>query len=172
MSAIHTASARFKVGDWVSFQYGVRRATAQIIEDRGPLGINGERIYRIRLDRDSTEPDEFELREALLEPASLPDKSAVLKYLKEGGLVAILRANLTGGKDQPKVWLDYTPRGEVRHTFTARRGVLGGATVPFFALHEENVFTGKKDEVLGFLTSFGLTRHDAEDVLAAVGTTP
>src|SRR4051794_31653080 len=130
MSMVHTTSARFKVGDWVSFQFGARRATAQIIEDRGPLGVNGERIYRIRLDRDSTEPDEFELREAQLEPASLPDKSAVLKYLKEGGLVAILRSNLTGGKQQPKVWLSYTPRGAATHTFTARRGVIGGATVP------------------------------------------
>jgi hypothetical protein len=50
--------------------------------------------------------------------------------------------------------------------------VIGGATVPFFALHEEKVFTGKKAAVLVFLTSFGLSNHDAEDVLAAVGTSP
>lgn len=50
--------------------------------------------------------------------------------------------------------------------------MLGGETVPFFALQEDCVFSAKKDEVVGFLTSFGLTRDDAEAVVAAVGTAP
>jgi len=53
-----------------------------------------------------------------------------------------------------------------------QRGVLGGAKVPYFALHETKVFAGKEEQVIDFLASFGLTRHEAEEVIAAVGTAP
>ncbi len=80
--------------------------------------------------------------------------------------------DLGGGKDQPKVWLTYTPRGRVTHTFVRERGMVGGASVPFFALHEDRVFVGKKEVVAKFLASFGLNRAEAEQVIAAVGTAP
>jgi len=41
------------------------------------------------------------------------------------------------------------------HTFDAQRGVIGGSAVPFFALHEDRVFAGKKGQVIEFLASFG-----------------
>ena len=44
--------------------------------------------------------------------------------------------------------------------------------VPFFALHEDKVFTGKENEVVGFLASFGLGRAEGKEVVAAVGTAP
>jgi hypothetical protein len=44
--------------------------------------------------------------------------------------------------------------------------------VPFFALHEAKVFTGKVEEVVGFLESFGLSRAEAEEIVGAVGTAP
>jgi len=172
MRATKTETARFKVGDWVTFQYGVGRVFAQIIEDRGPLGFKGRRVYRIRLDREDIEPDLFEVSESSLDAAPVPSKAAILKYLKEGGLVAILQSNLTGGKNQPRAWLTYTRQGDLTHTFLGERGLLGGATVPFFALHEYKVFVGKEEQVIDFLASFGLTRHEAEEVIAAVGTAP
>ena len=65
--------ARYKVGDWVSFRWGVRDAIAQVIEQLGPLlGPERKHLYRIRLERDSTEPDLFEMPEDELEPASPP----------------------------------------------------------------------------------------------------
>lgn len=163
---------RFRVGDWVSFPYGTKNLIAQVVEVRGPLGIDRRRLYRIRVTRDNEEVDSFEMPEDEMEAASPPDREAIINYLKEGGLVTILRANLGGGREHPKVWLTYTPRGGVTHTFVAERGVVGGAPIPFFALHEGKVFTGKEEEVAAFLMSFGIGRADAQAILAAVGSAP
>lgn len=172
MSTTKKASGRFKVGDWVSFPYGARTVTAQVIEERGPIGVNRRRLYRIRLDRESTEPDAFEMPEDELENVPPPFPAAIMNYMKEGGLVDILRSNLGGGRNQPRAWLTYTPRGEVTHTLEAGRGVIGGSVVPFFALHEDKVFAGKENEVVAFLASFGLNRAEAKEVVSAVGTAP
>jgi hypothetical protein len=163
---------RFKVGDWVSFRYGTRKVIAQVIEARGPLGIHRRHLYRIRVARELAEPDSFEMPDDELEAASPLNQRAIIKYLKEGGLVAILRSNLGGSRDQPKGWLTYTPRGDVTHTFIAERGLVGGAAVPSFALYEGRVFTGKEAEVLSFLESFGLSRAESGEIVAAVGTSP
>jgi hypothetical protein len=172
MGATKTSKPRFKVGDWVSFPFVIRKVFAQIIEDRGPLGFKGRRIYRIRLDREATEPDLFEMPEDEMETAPLPDKAAMVKYFENGGLVTILQANLCNGKDQPRAWLSFTPEGNVTHTLSAERGVVGGATVPYFALLENKVYTAKQEQVLDFLASFGLNRPEAKQVIAAVGTAP
>src|SRR6516164_7194355 len=98
---------RFRVGDWVSFLYGAGRVWAQVVEDRGPLGVNRRRLYRIRLDWNPEEPITFEVPEDDLQPADTPDKAAVLRYLKEGGLVAVLQSNLVRGREQPRAWLTF-----------------------------------------------------------------
>jgi hypothetical protein len=41
---------RCRVGDWVSFLYGAGRAVALIIEDRGPIGVKGRRLYTVRVE--------------------------------------------------------------------------------------------------------------------------
>jgi hypothetical protein len=145
---------------------------AQVVEDRGPLGVNRRRLYRIRLDQEQGESFTFEVAEEDLEPARMPDKAALMRYLREGGLVAILRANLDGSRDGPRAWLTFTPRGGVAHTFEADRGLIGGKPVPYFALHEGKVFTGKAKDVVNFLASFGLTRAEAEETIRVVGTAP
>ncbi|SRR6266498_4783091 len=167
-----TSKPRFKVGDWVSFPFVIGKVVAQILEDRGPLGCKGRRIYRLRLDREATEPDLFEMPEDDLEPVPLPDKATVLKYLKEGGLVAMLQSNLCNGQDQPRAWLSYTPEGALTHTLIAYRGVLGGAPVPYFALIEDKLYKAKQEQVLDFLASFALNRDEAKEVIEAVGTVP
>jgi hypothetical protein len=153
----------------VTIQYGTEPWLAQVLEDRGRIGVEGTRFYRIRL-QDSDEDAAFEAREQDLEPAVLPDKAAVLRYLRDGGLVAILSANLAGGRHQPRAWFTFGPEGGVVHTFSADRGLIGGATVPFFALHDGKVFAAKQKEVRTFLATFGLTPDEAEGVLRAVGT--
>jgi hypothetical protein len=172
MSAHKKTASRFRVGDWVAFLYGTKKAFAQVVEDRGPIGVQGRRLYRIRLFHNSDEPDAFEMPEEYLEAAPAPEKPALVRYLKEGGLVTILQSNLSGGKEQPRVWLTYSSQGSITNTFTAGLGIMGGALVPFFALIEDKIFTAKKKEVLAFLESFGLSRAEAEDVVATVGTAP
>src|SRR5947209_3027980 len=119
MSAIRKKNGRFKVGDWVAFPYGNKDLIAQVVEERGPLGINRRHLYRILVPRESGEPDSFEMPEDELAAAAPPDKAAIIQYLKEGGLVEMLQSNLSAGRDQPRVWLTYTPRGQISHTFIA-----------------------------------------------------
>jgi hypothetical protein len=174
VNSMKTKRPKFRLGDWVTFDFGAKPAFAQIIEDRGPLGVNRRRLFRIRLDQESNEPFLFEMPEEEMEKA-VPDKTAVLQYLKQGGLVNILGSNLQGGpkQNQPRAWLTFGPRGNIAHTFEAGRGIVGdGSTVPSWALHENKIFFPKKQDVITYLGSFGLTREEAEDVVAAVGMAP
>ncbi len=63
---------RFKVGDWVTFPFGTRNAVAQVIEDRGPIGVKGRRLFRIEITWDDREPDRFEMPEDEMMPAAPP----------------------------------------------------------------------------------------------------
>ena len=42
-------SATIRVGDHVRFDYGAREVLAEVIEDRGPIGVGGRQIIRVRL---------------------------------------------------------------------------------------------------------------------------
>lgn len=52
---------RFEVGAHVVFRMGVTERTGVISEYRGPLGVGGRNIYRVRMDRDEFEVDAFEV---------------------------------------------------------------------------------------------------------------
>jgi hypothetical protein len=171
MSTTQHRAPRFKVGDWASFRYGSRKIWAQIVEDRGPIGINRRRLYTVQLNDQEVEPRTFEVPEDDLEQAAM-DTTMVIDYLKDGGLLNILRSNLGGGRDQPKVWLAFDSHGRLTHTFIAERGLIGGSTVPFFALQENRIFEQKRRDVLQFLSSFKLTPDEAEDVIRTVGVFP
>jgi hypothetical protein len=123
------------------------------------------------MDRDGGESVAFEMPENELEPAEVPDKAAVVRYLKEGGLVAMLQTNLVAGQ-QPRASLALDPAGNLAYTLAPERSLLGGAEVPFFAVREGKVYGPKREEVIGFLTAFGLSRAEAADVVRAVGTAP
>ncbi len=100
-----------------------------------------------------------------------PAKSRIIEYLANGGLVAILLSNSPGGKNQARVWLCLNNLGNVTHTFTAERGLVGGEVVPLGTLNENlRLFTPKVREVAEFLTSFGLTSDEADQVIRMVGT--
>jgi len=100
------------------------------------------------------------------------DKSKIIEYLESGGLVSILRSNISGGKNQPRVWLCLDNLGNVTHTFIPERGVIGGQVVPFWAVHDDKVFSPKRDAVLSYLQSFGLNQQEVEKVVSEVGTAP
>jgi hypothetical protein len=169
---------RFRVGDWVSFTYGATPVVAQVIEDRGLLGYQQRRLYGLRMDLDNLdeiEPTTIEMREEDLEPAAappgrgLPDKGAVIRYLREGGLKAVLRPPFPKGSNPPRAWLALDAKGHVTHRFTPARPGIGGATVPIYALQRGKIPPDRQEEVIAFLASFGLNRAEAEDVLRTAG---
>lgn len=63
------------VGDKVRFQFGVRRITGEVIEDRGNLGVGGRRLLRIRFPITRSEDHEIELPEADVELVPLRKKA-------------------------------------------------------------------------------------------------
>jgi hypothetical protein len=55
------------VGATVRFVFGITPVTAEVIEDRGPLGKDGETIYRVRFDfAGADEPTETEIEASRL----------------------------------------------------------------------------------------------------------
>jgi hypothetical protein len=168
----------FRVGDRVKLVRGMRTVSGVVVEDRGLLGLGGRRLYYVEVPEDPFEPrlvprmeDELEADLDYEERNKALTKPRIMQYLKRSGLVAILRNNTPGGRNQPRVWLCLDSLGNPIYTFAAERGVVGGATVPYFTLYENaKVFTSKKEEVIAFLASFGLNREEAEEVIQAVGT--
>lgn len=60
-----------RVGSTVRLHWGVEDVTAEVIEDRGPLGDDGEHIYRVRFwFTDVSEPREIEIEASRLQPRS------------------------------------------------------------------------------------------------------
>jgi hypothetical protein len=150
-----------------------------IIEDLGPLGVGGRHLYEVEVPMDPFESTISTLREDEIEPAGEPTEAErrlarkeIINYLRNGGLISILFTDLSGGRNQPRVWLCRDSLGNLTHTFAEERGIVGGRTVPFSAIYGDRVFSPKKDEVLSFLQSFNLNRDEAEYVLASVGTAP
>lgn len=172
-------SSVFRVGDRVQVSLGRRRLPGVITEDRGAIGLRGRHLYQVLVPMDPFEPttfelpeDEIERMEGSVESGTTLGKNKVIDYLANGGLIAILRSNYTGGRNQPRVWLRPDSAGNVTHTFEKERGVVGGATVPFMAMHDDKIFSPKRGEVLSFLQSFDLDCPAAERVISLVRTAP
>jgi hypothetical protein len=150
-----------------------------IVEDRGPIGAHGRHLFQVDFPMDPLEPmsvelpqDEIEAIPPGTEETQPIDKQKIMDYLVHGGLISILRSNLSGGKNQPRVWLCLDQLGNVTHTFVPERGVIGGQLVPFWAVQDGKVFTPKRDDVLSFVESFDLNRQEAGKVVSEVGTAP
>lgn len=178
MAKMRTETPIFRKGDKVRVPFGSGTAEAEIIEDRGPVGWRGRHLFLIQIAMGPSDPVSFEVPEEELEavgakrPPRAMDKAKVIDYLRHGGLLAILRSNLSGGRNAPRVWLWTDPRGKVNHTFIAERGAIGGEKVPFWAIHDDRVFAPKSEEVRSFLKSFGLNDNDAAQLIESVGTVP
>lgn len=48
-------AGRLKVGDRVRFTFGSREIEGDIVEDRGPIGVGGRRLYTVRAEMDPTD---------------------------------------------------------------------------------------------------------------------
>lgn len=169
-----TKKPKFRVGDKVAFTFGTRRVKGVIVEDRGPLGVGGRRIYGVRLDMDPYDPMFFELPEEELELSQEPErpltKDEVRQYLADGGLLLMMHGDLNGSL--PRVWLRRDNLGNVTHTFVEERGMVGGAAPPAEAIVHGRIRAGSRERVAEFITSFGLSERDADAVIDAIGTKP
>src|SRR5262245_22417245 len=100
MATANQKTPSFQVGDRVRFQLGRRKVSGKIVEDRGPIGVGGRRLYIVHLFRDPDEPAPFLMPAEELEAekdggpwGKTIEKAKVLDYLKNGGLWSILRSN-------------------------------------------------------------------------------
>lgn len=176
-----TSSTDFKVGDrvWVPIPLG--RACGTVIEDRGHLGRGGRKLFYVTvpnhpytaetylLGEDQmehlTKAEETELYETL-------DRDAIKQFLIEGGLVSIL------GRNSPEpVWLRRGPQGDLTYTYIEGYSATGGEIPPMGALqgdslHGRKIFAPKRDAVNRFVTSFGLSDKDADEVIQRIGVAP
>jgi hypothetical protein len=126
---------------------------------------------------DPYDPDPCIKGENELEPDTISrvplEKSEILDFLKNEGLLRILISNSLIKREDLLVWLSRGPTGKITFTFSPSRGLIGGAMVPYGAYDlGGRIDAPMKDEVATFLLSFGLTPEEAEDVIRAVGTTP
>jgi hypothetical protein len=60
---------RFRVGDRVRILYGFPGVVGEVVEDRGNLGVSGERIYGVRMRMDPWNEMTSEFPEQSLEAA-------------------------------------------------------------------------------------------------------
>jgi hypothetical protein len=105
------------VGDLVSLLYGPRRVSGKVIEDRGPLGAHGRRIYLVQAVIGQDEPTMFEVPEDNLEEASQADEDA-----KESG--TRVEYSVTYVRQGPSsVWRPTINRGRVYQAVKARGAV-------------------------------------------------
>lgn len=174
-----TVHSRFHVGDHVSVELGRRRLTGVIVEDQGPLGIQGRHIFQVEIPQDPLDPMSVSLTEddiEAIDPSEVAaptiPKQKIVDYLVNGGLISILRSNGSNEKQQPRVWLTRDQLGNVTHTHNPHRGVLGGDPVPPSALHGTKINAQTLEAVLKLLSSFGLTLDEGESIAAHVGIAP
>ena len=88
----------------------------------------------------------------------------ILDYFLNGGLVSIFS---DCDVKTTHVWLRRDSEGNLTYTFDEQYGELGGARVPFWALHNGLIPRQRIDHVLAFLKTFGLSENEAYQVVRA-----
>jgi len=62
--------AKFRVGQAVRIKHGFRGMLGEVVEDRGPIGVRGRRLYAVRLRLDPWNEHTTELPEESIEPVT------------------------------------------------------------------------------------------------------
>jgi len=85
MSSTKNQPPLFHIGDWVKFDYGPKKVSARIVEDRGPLGVKGRRLYRVQLDEKLGDASAFEMPENELDATPPPVRQSYdVRYSRQG----------------------------------------------------------------------------------------
>jgi len=95
---------------------------------------------------------------------------SLVDYFANGALLNIL--GTSSGPHPPLVWVTAQPDGSFRYGFTQDPNSVGGQSAPFGTVHEEKIFLPKKEQVIEYLQTFGLSKADAELVALRIGTEP
>lgn len=166
-----TKRMNFHLGDRVRLNMGFQKLVGVIVEERGGIGVGGRYLYQITIPMDPFEPMTVELPEDDLEAVPADEqpeplsKESIVTFLVNYGLLSILSSNLTGGKNQPRVWLCRNNLGNITYTFDPDRGMVGGQTIPFMVMRNDRIFEPKQDVVASFVESFGLEPDEAKTVV-------
>ncbi len=67
MSTTPQKLSGFSVGQTVQFSFGSSQVQGEIVEDRGPIGAQGRRLFQVRIARDPYEAEVFEMPEDEIE---------------------------------------------------------------------------------------------------------
>ncbi len=107
MSIGKKRAPRFHVGDPVRFLYGTEKVAGEILEDRGPLGDYGRRLYRVRINAGQEDESSFEIPEEVIESRDQDANSVQTPGLRQEFNITYIR----------------TPKSN-KWTATTKRGLL------------------------------------------------
>jgi hypothetical protein len=83
MSIGKKRAPRFHVGDPVSFLYGTEKVAGEILEDRGPLGVYGRRLNRVRINAGQEDESSFEIPEEVIESRDQDSNTVQTRGLRQ-----------------------------------------------------------------------------------------
>lgn len=121
MSIGKKRAPRFHVGDPVTFLYGPEKVAAEIVEDRGPLGEYGRRLYRVRINAGQEDESSFEIPEEDIESRDLDANTVETPGLRQEFDITYNRRQKTNE------WTATTKRGHLYRGVKAK-GAIGYTT--------------------------------------------
>jgi len=121
MSIGKKRAPRFHVGDPVSFLYGTENVAGEIVEDRGPLGDYGRRLYRVRINAGQEDESSFEIPEEVIESRGQDANTIQTPGLRQEFSTTYLRRQKTNR------WTATTKRGQLYSGIKAK-GAVGYTT--------------------------------------------
>ena len=121
MSVGKKRAPRFRVGDVVAFLYGPQKVPGEIVEDRGPLGVYGHRIYRVRIDREQEDTRTLEVLEDNIEGPWTTENEKQTPGTRQEFDVTYIRTKKTNS------WTAWTKRGKLYKGVKAK-GAVGYTT--------------------------------------------
>ena len=121
MSIGKKRSPRFRVGDPVKFLYGIDKVAGEILEDRGPLGDYGCRLYRVRINVGQEDESSFEIPEEDIESRDPENTTVQTPGLRQEFDITYIR------KQKTNKWTATTKRGQLYQGVKAK-GAVGYTT--------------------------------------------
>jgi len=147
MSSAKKQPPLFQIGDWVKFDYGPKKNFGKIVEDRGLLGIQGRRLYRV------------------LVPVTVPGMA--LNDPPAGQIPKLLDAQASAF-EIPENELDATPP-PVRQSYEVRYIRQGKTNIWRATTRKSDLLRGVKAEgAVGYSTAFREGEREDDQMFAAV----
>ena len=138
MSIGKKRAPRFRAGDPVRFLYGTEKVSGEILEDRGPLGEFGRRLYRVRINVGRDDESSFEIPEEDIESRDQNANDVDSPGLRQEFTVTYVRRQKTNR------WSATTKRGQLF------KGIKASGAVGYATARHEGEHDG--DEDFGIVT--------------------